>query len=637
MHSGWQSSFEAFLAVTESEWLDVQKKHYPYATRGDSAPQNQIQAWIDSFRVLKSQIQRLVALKPEAIGWHCIFEYELPREGGRRPDLVILAGGSIVVVEFKQKSGVDPADIDQVAAYARDIAHYHDQSHDRNVVAILVPTSAVSAPSLISNVHILSPNDLADELVHIVPTSDGPAIDPEQWLQADYAPLPFLVDAARHIFTNDPLPYIKRAHAEAQIPCTLNYIETVVQQAQVNGERHLVLLTGAPGAGKTLVGLQFVHQFGNDEQGQKTAVFLSGNGPLVAVLQHALSSRVFVQDVHRFVKQYGMSRHERTPREHILVFDEAQRAWSREQVLEKQGIDASEPDIFVKIAERLPRWSVVVGLIGEGQEIHVGEEAGIDQWNDALHRGEKPWFVHAPPGIAQRFSAASTIHQTPFLNLSTSLRTHVAKDVQNWIAAVLDGKIQEAASLAHRIHREGFDMYVTQSFDDAKDYVRTRYEGHPLKRYGLLASSKPSRSIVDELGVPRDFQTTKRLKFGPWYNDPPDSPLSCCQLTSAVTEFGCQGLELDIPIVCWGEDLRWEDAGWVATLLPRKAQDPFQLRINAYRVLLSRGRDGIVIWVPPIQKMQQTYQTLKRSGAAELPTSGSMWMAAETRGPYHTS
>lgn len=619
MHFGWSGTISNFLEVTEHEWLQSLKSHYPFATRGEYASASQVQAWRDSFAVLQTNFSRLLALRPSSADWHCIFEYELPREGGRRPDLVVLAQEAIIVVEFKEKTTVDRADIDQVRAYARDIASYHEKSHGLPVHALLVPTKSELEPALTDDVLVVPAEHLTAAINNLVPQTNAPPIDANEWLEADYAPLPYLITAARHIFENDPLPYIKRAHAEAQIPATLHYIQSVVEQARRDGERHLVLLTGAPGAGKTLVGLQFVHQMVDAHEGGKSAVFLSGNGPLVEVLQHALKSRVFVQDVHRFVKQYGMNHRVRTPMEHVLVFDEAQRAWSRKQVMAKHGKDASEPDIFVQIAERLPGWAVVIGLIGEGQEIHVGEEAGIDQWNDALKQGQQPWRVHLPPNLTDRFSAARSVHATPLLNLTTSLRTHVARDVQEWVAALLSAKIEDASRLSRRMRSEGFDLYITRSFEDACQYVRDRYEGHPFKRYGLLASSKPSRSIVDQLAVARDFQSTKRIKFGPWYNDPPESPLSCCQLTSAVTEFGCQGLELDMPIICWGEDLWWTDSGWDARKLPRDAVDPYQLRINAYRVLLSRGRDGFVIWVPPISQLDQTFMVLQQAGTSLLP------------------
>lgn len=619
MHYGWLGTIDGLLAASPAEWLHALRQHYPTATGGDEPSRTQVDAWMDSFQVLRSQLATLVIQRPKARTWSCVFEYELPREGGRRPDLVLLAGQSVLVVEFKEKAAADQAAIDQVCAYARDLRHYHAQSHGRRVEAILVPTKAHGGSCQSEDVWVVPPAALSETLLSLAGW-DEEQIDAHKWVDAEYAPLPFLVDAARNIFRHDPLPYIKRAYAEAQIPSVLHYLSSVAERASLNHERHLILLTGAPGSGKTLVGLQFVHEHRSASEGnsQKSSVFLSGNGPLIEVLQYTLRSTVFVQEVHHFIKEYGRRRPNSVPGEHVLVFDEAQRAWSRERMLEKQGVDASEPDIFVQIAERIPDWSVVIGLIGEGQEIHVGEEAGLTQWNDALKQAHAGWHVHLPPSASARFPAAHQLHVTDLLNLTTSLRTHVAKDVQQWVSDFLAGNLEAARTVSRRVQREDFRLYVTRSLADAKTYVLSRYEEESMKRYGLLASSKPSKSVVDERGVARDFQTTKRTKFGPWYIDPPNSPRSCCQLDSVVTEFGCQGLELDMPIVCWGDDVWWGNKEWHAIPSPRDADYPEQLRLNAYRVLLSRGRDGCIVWVPDVSKLDQTYQALLEAGAVEL-------------------
>jgi DUF2075 family protein len=316
---------------------------------------------------------------------------------------------------------------------------------------------------------------------------------------------------------------------------------------------------------------------------------------LVKVLQYALQSRVFVQDVHGFLKQYGGGR-SRVPQEHIWVYDEAQRAWDAAQVQEKRGHPLSEPEDFLRIGAR-KNWALMVGLIGEGQEIHVGEEAGLAQWNEAVARMPDPWVVHCPAKIAHVFRHAAAIDTSDHLDLTVSLRTHLAEDVQNWVAGLLEGRLEQAADLAGRVRRQGFDLYLTSSRDEAEAYVRERYRGQEDARYGLLASSK---ARLSEYGIYADFQSTKRLRVGPWFYDPPDKPLSCCRLRDTVTEFQCQGLELDYPIVCWGQDLVWDGKAWRSQMSRRtKARDPHQLRLNSYRVLLTRGRDGVCVFVPP--------------------------------------
>lgn len=617
MRWGWKGSIDDFIKVQEQVWLDSLMRHHK-DTSLERPSTLQLEAWTDTFQVLKGELQELVRIRPDSVDWTMIFEYSLPREGGRRPDLVILADSSLAVVEFKEKARIDQADVDQVATYARDLASYHEGTHGHTPLPILVPTRLNSGvPVTDGQVRVAGPSVLAETL-SAIPSDEGRSIDPEQWVNSDYAPLPSLVEAARRIFNQEPLPTIKRAQS-ARIDETTAYLADVAKRAKERAERHLVLITGVPGAGKTLVGLKFVHEHHCIPTGSASseAVFLSGNGPLVEVLQEALKSRVFVQPMRKFIREYGLRG--TCPKEHVLVFDEAQRAWDAEHVSEKHHVHASEPDMLIEIGDRLPQWAMVVGLVGEGQEIHIGEEAGLAQWNQAISRSQNRWYVHGPSILRGVFPSGHFISEE-LLNLTTSLRTHLAADVQDWVRLLLDeGDLPACQQLASRMRRQGFCMYVTRELEQAKDYARERYMGQPQKRYGLLASSKAKN--LPAFGVYNDFNTTKRLKVGKWYNDPPDERTSCCALESVVTEFACQGLELDLPVICWGDDLIWRDGQWKPRHPSRrdKARDPQKLRLNSYRVLLSRGRDGFVIFVPPTQDLSETYDALLRSGILELP------------------
>ena len=542
-----------------------------------------------------------------------MFEYELPRERGRRPDVALLVGGTVLVLEFKDYRAPLRAHIDQVAAYARDLRHYHAASHRAKVVPILVLTGSTDPPATDGDVTIVGPGDLAGVVADAVAGDSGAPIDPAAWIASDYAPLPTLVAAAGTIFQHEPLPQIRRAHS-AGIPETIAELIRIADGAQAKRELHVALVTGVPGAGKTLVGLQFVYS-NHFEGDRRAAVFLSGNGPLVKVLQHALKSSVFVQDVHGFLKTYG-GNGGRRPEEHIWVYDEAQRAWDAERVRGKRGHGASEPEDFLRLGTRMNGWAMMVGLIGEGQEIHLGEEAGLGQWNDAIAAVGGGWTVHCPAKLAPLFPKA-TVLAADELDLTTSLRSHLAEDVQNWVRQLLDGDLGAAANTAEVVAGQGFDLYVSRDLEAAKAYVQERYAGNQDKRYGLLASSKAKD--LECYGIRNGFNFTKVLREGPWYNDPPDSRFSCCALNDVATEFACQGLELDFPIVAWGSDLTWNGTEWQSPPRPRsQAHDPHRLRLNSYRVLLSRGRDGFVVFVPPEAQMERTYQALTESGLRVL-------------------
>ena len=610
---GWSGSIHTFLSLAKTDWLTALQEHHQRCMNCP-ADQSQLLAWDHEFDLLTKELKQLIQVKPVLKTYTIIFEYELPRERGRRPDVIIL-GSSIFVLEFKDYAKILQAHIDQVSAYARDLKHYHAGSQQSTVIPILVLARAKELIKRDDDVIILSPDRIADVFTLEYELETGTLIDPAKWITADYSPLPSLIQAARTIWNKQPLPQIKRAMS-AGIPQTIAELIRIAQLAQSKNELHLALVTGVPGAGKTLVGIQLVYENHLDTSDiRNNAVFLSGNGPLVKVLQHALKNSIFVQDVHGFLKGYG-GNESKIPHEHIWVYDEAQRAWDAERVNEKRGHATSEPEDFLKLAERMNSWALMVALIGEGQEIHLGEESGLPQWNDALSVMKKPWTVHCPEKIADHFTAKVKIEKSPVLDLSITLRSHLAEDVAQWITATLESDLPQARSLAERVTSQGFDVYLTNDINVATQYVKERYQGQEDKRYGLLASSKAKN--LPAWGIHNEFNYTKNMREGPWYNDPPSSFSSCCALRDVATEFSCQGLELDFPIICWGNDFTWEGE-WKSPPAKRsKAKDPHQLRVNSYRVLLTRGRDGFIVFVPNEIGMRSTYEALVGAGVREI-------------------
>jgi hypothetical protein len=328
---------------------------------------------------------------------------------------------------------------------------------------------------------------------------------------------------------------------------------------------------------------------------------------------------VFVQDIKKYVAHY--SKNDREPPEHVIVFDEAQRAHDADRVAQvhRQPIGPSEPDHLIEFCNRIPKWSVLVGLIGTGQAIHVGEEGGIALWRDALKNTKtaEHWTVHAPSAFDSMFTDASInfkAHET--LNLDTEIRFHLAPKLDEFIEGLLSSEDPARLKpLAENLYTEGFRYLLTRDLNVAKDYVRERYEEAPETRYGMLASSKDK--WLPSFEVDNTFQTTKRLKVGPWYNRPKSDRLSCCQLNTVATEFSSQGLELDFVILSWGSDLLWDVGEWSMTYsrgTRGNVHDPLQLRKNVYRVLLTRGRDGTIVFVPPDERFDSTFEHLRSAG-----------------------
>jgi len=652
--TGWFGSIYDFLAIPKKDWLSFLTSHH-LLCMNSPADESQILAWNHEFDILQTELNKIILKHPSSGKFTIIFEYELPRERGRRPDVIILGSSTIFVLEFKDYATILPAHADQVDAYARDLQHYHAGCEKHTVVPVLVLARAKDRIQQYDSVSVVSANALAEFLSTSPMWEKEHPVNEVQWLLSDYSPLPSLIEAARTIWDKQPLPQIKRAQS-AGIPQTIAELIRIAREAQAKNELHLALVTGVPGAGKTLVGIQLVYEnhldtitqcsvdtltvpspllspqtipqqavadsgtasYGRREKatnGRNIAVFLSGNGPLVKVLQHALKNSIFVQDVHGFLKDYGGST-AKIPHEHIWVYDEAQRAWDAERVSTKRGHATSEPEDFLRLAERMNSWALMVALIGEGQEIHLGEESGLPQWNDALSVMKKPWIVHCSDKIAPYFTAAKTLEKNNVLDLSVTLRSHLAEDVAQWIKALLDGDLMAAQALAERVRSQGFDAYITQDINVAINYVKERYKGQEDKRYGLLASSKAKN--LPAWGIHNEYNYTKNMREGPWYNDPPSSFNSCCALRDVATEFSCQGLELDFPIICWGNDFTWEGK-WKSPAASRsKAKDPHKLRVNSYRVLLTRGRDGFFVFVPKEIGMERTYEALIEVGVREI-------------------
>ena len=612
---GWAGSVREFLSVPMEQWLAALSDHHRRLWLTNPAG-SQVEAWRVEHGTMTSALRQCVEADPdEAVRWSVVFEYELPMEGGRRPDVVVLAGGSLVVLEFKSTAGPSQADIDQTAGYLRDLSDYHAESHGLLGHALLVCGSApASFARKFDEVTAISPDFVYR---YLYDAKSVGAVDLISWLNAAYRPLPSLVDAARRIFRDEPLPHVRKAEAVG-VPETVDLLGRLVDDCAESGGRLLAFVTGVPGAGKTLVGLRLVYE---RAETHGHATFLSGNGPLVQVLQDALQSRVFVRDLHAFIKTYALNQRRRIPEEHVVVFDEAQRAWDAKYMHEKKGIARSEPDLLIEIGNSIEGWSVLVGLVGEGQEIHSGEEAGLDQWRNAVatHAGTSSWRVHCAPSVAPLFSGLDvTSHEE--LNLDVTLRSHRAEDLHQWVRLLLEGSISLAHRQAVRFQRLQYPVYLTRDLAEAKEYVRHRFENEPAKRCGLLASSHAKS--LPKYDVDNSYMATSRMKVARWYNADPRDALSSNALVQPVTEFGCQGLELDLPILCWGEDYRWDRDAWRLTPIRRRYQqeDPHALLRNAYRVLLTRGRDGLVIFLPSDPRLDATELILLAAGVRHIPS-----------------
>lgn len=592
-------------------------------------------AWKTTIAILKQCGKQLLE-SGFAANWQILLEYPVPRRA-KYIDAVIVASGLIYVLEFKVgKVDFVPADVRQVEDYCLDLCDFHAESRNRTLIPFLIATqtkrtcTCVEDPShFVKSTRCCSADDLAESLIvtsRKFESADNILIDASAWNQSPYTPTPTIVEAAQALFAGQSVDTIARCEAGVtNLTNTSQAIVRAIHDAQENRRKVICFVTGVPGSGKTLAGLNVVHNPSWQEESDGLSCFLSGNKPLVDVLCEALtrdhharnpkvsrkeaSRRVetFIQNVHRFVDEYVDNSPDKVPPERVLLFDEAQRAWNAEQSAKKFDRNFSEPSMLLGIMDRCPDWAVIVALIGNGQEINTGE-AGLPEWGRTLREDFSHWTILVSPELAWRTSTSDSqwtlfderpdqlaIQIEEHLHLEVSVRSYRSEMVSAWVNQVLSGDTRAAINSMQRM--SSYPVLLTRSLDRAKRWLRSQARG--TRRSGLVASSGARRLRAYGLDVKAE------LDIAHWLLNPPEDVRSSYYLEVPATEFAIQGLELDWVGVCWGGDFTRHSDNW---LLRRfrghrweqvRQDDPRRYLVNKYRVLMTRAREGIVIWVPP--------------------------------------
>lgn len=595
LNHGWKGSIKEFLQLSSSDFIQSLTS-YVYGSLTSQQwhdeqekIKSQQRAWKDCYEKLQQIFRNYSSLNGSLI-----FEYTILRGSGRRPDVLLLLPGHVLVIECKSYNAVSAAEYLQTSLYVRDIEHYHSTVHQHSlkVTGVLFLTNHISEALVPKNefqVYLASQNSLHKLINGLVKQSTNNIITADQFLAGTYQPSPSMLEAARAILNNEDLPRIKAVDS-SNFEDVYNTIQAVIEEAQQTNTHHLLLVSGEPGAGKTFLGLKIAHTTPN-------SVYLSGNGPLVEVLQDSLNNRTFVQSLYGYKRDY--LQHGKTPHEQIIIFDEAQRAWDAQ----KMNSHLSEPDVIIQIAKTKKPWSVVIGLIGDGQEIHLGEESGLSLWNTAIQT--QGITVHAKHEN-RLFSNAEHYEQHEHLHLNCSLRSHAALKYYAFVNALLDGEIESAQLLKHTLEQQRYPIFVTNDLQLARERLQKLY-GDDFKTYGILCVSGADHLKhvpVVPFGVRRNVLPKPATAYFNYLH----SDYYCKNLRYAATEFQTQGLELDLAIVHWDEDFYWENGKWQYNYTKKGAQNPEQMKLNAYRVLLTRGRDATVIYVPNKAKLKKTWE-----------------------------
>ena len=614
-----------FISATPETILGKLAAHNEFAL-----DETQRDAWLAQIALLQPVLAGLSG--------SIFLEFNIPRIG-RRIDVVLLIGPVVFVLEFKVGQRIfESSALDQVWDYALDLKNFHEASHHAAIVPILIATLAASSGPLdlrhdedsVYRPLCVGQSGLRSALDLALRTVSGEGLDAQTWAAAPYRPTPTIIEAARALYARHAVEDIARCEDKQNLAVTSRRVEELVDNAKLDKRKSICFVTGVPGAGKTLVGLNLATRR-RDENAPTHAVYLSGNGPLVEVLREALTRdeyarqkrenpavrkgrvgagvKAFIQNVHHF-RDDALNDSFRPPHEHVVIFDEAQRAWNRQMTANfmqrKKGLigfSQSEPEFLISCMDRHPDWSLVVCLVGGGQEINTGE-AGIGAWLEAMARFPQ-WGVHVSSRLIDSEYAAghaldalrgrANVIFDDNLHLAVSMRSFRAENVSAFVKALLDCEQTDARRELERLHLR-YPIALTRDLGRAKRWVREHARGS--ERFGLLASSKAQRLKPHAIDVRVDVNPVH------WFLNGKDDTRSSYYLEDAATEFQVQGLELDWACVNWDGDLRFGEQSWShhdfrgdkwTNIHQESAQ---QYLRNAYRVLLTRARQGMVIFVP---------------------------------------
>lgn len=624
----YSSTIQNFLTSSAEEILGYLAKNSQF-----SWEQTQSYAWKEEIKILKEILAH--------IDGSIYFEYSIPRMGSRI-DVLLLIGPVIFVVEFKiGEKEFHSHDVDQVMDYALDLKNFHETSHDHFIVPILVATKSKN-PTI--SIGLTPQNDktffpvccneeqIPEVLSNIIAFSEGNEINADIWEIGRYCPTPTIIEAAKALYKGHNVSEISRNDASAiNLSKTTDAISEIIRTSKIRSQKAICFVTGVPGAGKTLVGLNIANKH-YDKDNELYSVFLSGNGPLVNILREALARdridqaklteqkikkyqalsevKMFIQNVHHF-RDDCLIDEDKPPIEHVALFDEAQRAWNIHQtskfMRQKKGrpnFKISEPEFLISCLDRHRDWAVVVCLVGGGQEINTGE-AGISEWIKAIIESYPDWHVYISPRLTdeeyasgealEKVKSLPHVEYKDELHLAVSMRSFRAEHVSTLVKQILDKDIEDARETLDLV-RDKYPIVITRDLKKAKTWLKEKARGS--ERYGIVVSSQAERLKPHAIDVKSPINPIH------WFLNDKDDVRSSYYLEHVASEFHIQGLELDWVCITWDADFRpikdgwdhWSFRGKEWTKI-RKDERKIYLK-NAYRVLLTRARQGMVIVVP---------------------------------------
>ncbi len=639
--------------LMESDEVIQAKLHTSYANDGFSSQYTSAtKAWGATLTFLRPHLKNLIRDIPEVEGWGLVLEYPLYRLRIRL-DLVLLSFQSIYVIELKTGSTEYlSADKRQVEEYALDLRDFHSGSSFTEIYPILwcperddaLDKTDFKVTDFVSSVVSVGKNNLipAIKKIELNTPLNRRKLSLSSWLSSEYKPVPSIISAATAIFGNHGVKEISNSDAD-NLAIAGEEIAKLIKNAKSLGGHYLIFLSGVPGSGKTLAGLKVVHDVLLEQiLSAGEIVYLSGNTPLVVVLREALAldqvsqaqnngqkksltlkrarmnMRVTIQHVMDFLNQYLKKEIFKPPIDHVVVFDEAQRAWDEKQGKVKFDRQASEPELVLGIMERHSDWAVVVALIGVGQEINDGEY-GLSGWGSALmsrfNSGYRNWKIFGSDvsisglNIPSEKVPSESISLNQNLHLIVSQRSYRAPQLNEWVNLVISGNADGAKKI--KLSLPNYPVMITRDKEVMKKWLISQARGQ--RRIGLLASSGAKRLRPDGYG--EFLHANDGASIAHWYLKPQGDLRSSFALEVPANEYTSQGLEIDYVGLCWGGDFirpKTGDGKWTVRKLGGtrwttvKVDSGQRFVENSYRVLMTRAREGMVIWIPNGDEADET-------------------------------
>ena len=631
----WKGTLEKWLNTNESEFLKEMQVNYRKTLTAKLHPRQNppMDIWKEEYKTIYNELKEVNQALP---GFSIIFEYTIPGTSNSRPDILLISKNKIVIIEYKNHLRYEDAEdeaVFQTSVYYRELSTMHTLSFDCDFYTfvffgLVTKTLLDQKRGERENFYFCSRGRLSKCILRLIP--NGTEIKPcniDEWLNSPYEPRPDILEAAERILRGEDLKKIRVAKS-TKIPITLNELKKGIVDAERNKKHYAVFVSGVPGAGKTYLGLQLVYD------NKKNAQYYSGNGPLIDVLQGKLCNALTVKGVDCLVNDCLAGT---LPYANILVFDEGQRAWD-----ETSKYNISEPEILLNTLEDT-EWCFFLILIGDGQAIYRSEPNDLSEWQKALNERKDTWIVRCPEKYKYYFDRPYDIVQD-YLDLDTPIRTITSKNkVANFVCKLI-GNIKKIfcenndefkdinfsaalfdknpdklkiKAIVKNLKETGYEIQLVRDFNIAKEKVVKKLGNLEEKSYGIIASREDnliSRMQLKHVVRNSRYNKGAGITYKQWYDL--TNAHSCKKLEAYVDELGCQGLELDYTIVCWGSDLRWNKANNKWDTFNKngsslRGTDEEYMRINSYRVLLTRARYGMTIYVPQEAYLDETFEFLQ--------------------------